>query len=569
MARPNALLASKADHRVLALMLLLLHFAVMWDFGGALSRSLMLAHFGLFLIWQPFWSHAQRIDLASVLVFALAATLYLFWYGWPLVTFWSLVLIGLVAGRASVNRRQRYVHLMAIVFLVSEVLVGCIPPIFRIQALSSQFMLMFRYGLLVLPVVMLLIPVRRASDDAVRSIDFLYGVLIALLTLVVALGALLRVFVTDVHYPVAVIEVALAGAAFLLALSWLWMPVGGFSGFGQLWERYLQNIGTPFELWLAQLARLAGGKQTPDQFLQSAVAQLMELPWMAGVAWELDGVHGGKGLTTPHSFRSRHGELAMTGYANRQMGTALLLHAKLLLQLIAHFHRAKQREQELTRRAHLQAIYETGARVTHDIKNLLQSLYTMSAALQESSTEADPEVQRLLKKQLPHLTQRLQLALDKLKTPETLSITQCKLSDWWEAVKSRNVGRHIHFAATVDADPLIPEDLFDSVVENLIENARAKRMIEPDITIDVLLLASADDDVKLRVSDTGTALDPGIAQALFKAPVHSDNGLGIGLYQAARQAEQLGYRLRVVNDTKGVCFELGPMAAQSVERKRA
>ena len=45
------------EHRMLGLMLACLHLAIWWDFGGALSRCLMLAHLGLFLLWQPVWSN--------------------------------------------------------------------------------------------------------------------------------------------------------------------------------------------------------------------------------------------------------------------------------------------------------------------------------------------------------------------------------------------------------------------------------------------------------------------------------------------------------------------------------
>ena len=45
----------------------------------------------------------------------------------------------------------------------------------------------------------------------------------------------------------------------------------------------------------------------------------------------------------------------------------------MLIHLIGHFYGAKHRELELANSAHLQAIYETGARVTHDIKNLFIS----------------------------------------------------------------------------------------------------------------------------------------------------------------------------------------------------
>ena len=46
----------------------------------------------------------------------------------------------------------------------------------------------------------------------------------------------------------------------------------------------------------------------------------------------------------------------------------------------------------------------------------------------------------------------------------------------------------------------------------------------------------------------------------MRAPVNSRAGLGIGLYQAARQAETAGYRLALETNVDGeVCFALtGP-----------
>ena len=44
---------------------------------------------------------------------------------------------------------------------------------------------------------------------------------------------------------------------------------------------------------------------------------------------------------------------------------------------------------------------------------------------------------------------------------------------------------------------------------------------------------------------------------LLRAPVRSDTGLGIGLYQAARQADAAGYALRLEANRDGeVCFAL-------------
>jgi sensor histidine kinase regulating citrate/malate metabolism len=62
---------------------------------------------------------------------------------------------------------------------------------------------------------------------------------------------------------------------------------------------------------------------------------------------------------------------------------------------------------------------------------------------------------------------------------------------------------------------------------------------------------------RLRVCDSGRAVPPPIATDLLRAPVSSRGGLGIGLYQAARQAESAGYRLALESNRDGeVCFAL-------------
>jgi len=70
---------------------------------------------------------------------------------------------------------------------------------------------------------------------------------------------------------------------------------------------------------------------------------------------------------------------------------------------------------------------------------------------------------------------------------------------------------------------------------------------------------AVDDGATLRLSvcDTGTPVPPAVAASLFREPVDSKSGLGIGLFQAARQAEGLGYRLALTRNEPGaVCFEL-------------
>jgi len=558
MAPLGFLLHRRFEHQILALMLASLHLALWWDFGGALSRSLILAHLGLFLMWQPLWRREQRLNWKGSIVFLLATLAFIIWTDWGLMTFWLLLLTAIVGGRVTARRGSRYAYLLALVFLVSEILIACIPSIIAAPSLKTEAWRMLGYGLFIVPLVLFFVPDPNEPADAAKSVDFLYGLTVSLLTCILAMGSLLSMYITGAEYPVAVIQTILAIALFLLAMSWLWTPLAGFSGLGQLWERYLQNIGTPFESWLARLADLARGKQTPDSFLESAVAGLVELPWVAGASWKCRDSQGENGPSTEHLFHFVDDDLQITVYANRSIGAALRLHGQLLLQLVAHFYRAKQHEEELTRTARLQAVYETGARITHDIKNLLQSLQTTTAAMQAKRAGDEAGLKELVARQLPHVSQRLQLALDKLQAPEKEAMVKGPVSAWWESLRARNIDAGIRFESELESDPVVPLDLFDSVAENLLENARSKRLSEPHIRINVRLQAE-NGAARLRVSDDGSCIDSDTARNLFRSPVNSRNGLGIGLYQAARQANQWGYELTLTaNQPREVVFDLKP-----------
>lgn len=558
MAPLGFLINRRLEHQILALMLASLHLALWWDFGGALSRSLILAHLGLFLMWQPLWRREQRLNWKGSIVFVLATVAFIIWTDWGLMTFWLLLLTAIVGGRVTARRGSRYAYLLALTFLVAEILIACVPSMVAVQSLETEAWRMLGYGLFLIPIVLFFVPDPSEPADPAKSVDFLYGLTASLLTCILAMGSLLSMYITGAEYPVAVIQTILAIAAFLLAISWLWTPLAGFSGLGQLWERYLQNIGTPFETWLARLADLAESNQSPERFLESAVEQLTELPWVSGAVWALPDSRGETGSSTVHRFDFVDGDLEITVYARRSVGTALRLHGHLLLQLVAHFYRAKQREEELTRTARLQAVYETGARITHDIKNLLQSLQTTTAAMQARRAGDLEGLSELMSRQLPHVSQRLQLALDKLQAPEKEAMVEGPLSEWWESLQARNIDPGIRFEAKLDSNPAVPLDLFDSVAENLLENARSKRLSEPNIHINVHVEA-VNGAAHLRVSDDGSCIDGDTARNLFRSPVKSRNGLGIGLYQAARQARQWGYELTLAtNEPHDVAFDLKP-----------
>ena len=125
--------------------------------------------------------------------------------------------------------------------------------------------------------------------------------------------------------------------------------------------------------------------------------------------------------------------------------------------------------------------------------------------------------------------------------------------EWWESLQARYEGRHIEFAITGDDTIAVPRNLYDSVAENLLENARRKRIAQPDITIKATLDTLA--YKTLTVCDSGEMIPDAIAAKLFLQPVGSENGTGIGLYQAFRQAQSAGFVLTLANNEKGqVCF---------------
>jgi sensor histidine kinase regulating citrate/malate metabolism len=87
---------------------------------------------------------------------------------------------------------------------------------------------------------------------------------------------------------------------------------------------------------------------------------------------------------------------------------------------------------------------------------------------------------------------------------------------------------------------LVPTALFDSVADNLLQNALLKRQSEGELRIEIALTADAS---VLSVCDSGSAIREEVLADLLRAPLASENGLGIGLYHAARQAEELRPRI--------------------------
>jgi signal transduction histidine kinase len=217
------------------------------------------------------------------------------------------------------------------------------------------------------------------------------------------------------------------------------------------------------------------------------------------------------------------------------------------------------RERQLLQQSYLEAVHETGARVTHDVKNLLQSLNILCSMASAEGGDSQ-RLLELMRRQLPALSQRLSSTLERLQRPEMETVPRVGLAEWWESQLRQYQGQDVEFRAE-RLDPLlrVPRALFDGVLGNLLQNALAKRA--PGAPVRVRVTLECDGAARLRVCDSGRAVPAEIAHELLREPVSSASGLGIGLYQAARHAEASGYRLELTSNRDGeVCFALRPAA---------
>ncbi|MDH5534927.1 MAG: HAMP domain-containing histidine kinase, partial [Betaproteobacteria bacterium] len=477
---------------------------------------------------------------------------------WWLMAVWLAVLFGLIGGSVPgiEDRRQRLASILAAIYLLSMLLMWIVPHTFAGIVLEEALVMLVRYGLPALALAIVLIPVVPTRSEAPVAVDLFYSVLLFLLVAALVLGSFVVKELSHGNYPIALAQTLFVIALVLIMISWLWNPHGGFSGIGHLLSRYLMSLGLPFERWMQQLAELAEREAQPSRFLALALEHMRELPWVTGVEWRVALDEGKSGSRSAHAAEFAFHDMYLKIYTNWELSPAVRLHLSLLTQLVGHFYDAKRREQAERQHAYTQAIYETGARLTHDVKNLLQSLRSLCAAAESSTADHAADFQALMLRQLPQITKRLNTTLDKLRRPAEADTSSVDAAIWWKGLTQRYAGRNVKFSIDGPAETVrIPGELFDSVADNLIENALVKHV--PDGELEVRVTFSPAHGGTLTARDNGPAIEKTVAQQLFETPTPSDAGLGVGLYHAAKQATQLGYRLALAaNEPANVCFVL-------------
>ena len=538
-------------------MLVCLHFAATRGVEDIWARGLMMAHLGLFLVWQPFIQAGQRLKFSETILIALITVGILAFLNWWMLGLWVVVLAGIVGGKVFLFQARwlRLFYLTVFSYLVALLLLWIVPSGFPNTRPDEVMHFLVLYGLPLLFLVMAAVPVESDTAEP-QVVDFFYASMIFLLLVALVLGSFTFMTAGGKSYVLSLMFSLFVIAGVLLFLSLAWNPRAGFSGLQMVFSRYLLSIGLPFEQWLHFLAELSRSESRPEQFLKEACGGLGRLPWATGGSWMTASDSGEFGAPSKHTVDYAGREVSIRLYCRHRPSPSLVWHFNLLGQLVGQFYVAKQRELKLQQQTYVQALHETGARMTHDVKNLLQTLNVLCSAA-ERDPDGDPgALQGLMRRHLPTVLQRLQQTLDKLQRPQIDSGRFITTEAWWESLQKTYQLRGVAFEATaLDAGILLPKDLFDSASENLLQNALEKRKVDPDVQVTVSIACG--DEIVLRVCDSGRPVSRNVLQGLLRGPVPSDTGYGIGLYQVARQAEMSGFSFRLAGNEPGqVCFEL-------------
>ncbi|MBL8521169.1 MAG: sensor histidine kinase [Betaproteobacteria bacterium] len=553
----------RARRWVILAMLLSLHAALVSQ-SADFQRVWLLVHFGLFLIWQPIYSTEREVKVAAMLLLVGITAVVMFSLAGWMLAMWLAILIGIMGGKvftAQAARRTRF-YLVAVFYLFTILLVWTVPrSLLDIEILPPGLTVLAELFLPLTLLTLVFLPFRAEDESTTQVFDFVYSLIVFQLVIVMVLGSIAAMRVTGNQYFQAVLLTVLSFAVALFVLAVLWAPRTGYGGLRTYLSRYLLSVGMPFELWMRRVAELSETEISSARFLESTIEEVAKFPWITGGEWKTPDGTGRFGKSSDHVTAFKYHQLEITFYTQIHLSPAMFLHLRLLAQVIGEFYEGKRREQALKENAYMQAVHETGARLTHDVKNLLQSLYALTSAGMarvEHERREKSAYQQLLERQLPTLAKRLETTLDKLQNPEVgIATAMLPAGDWWQEVVQRHQADGITLFAGGDLSVAVPANLFDAMVENCVENAKKKRATEPDIAIEVVLDAGG--SVPLTVRDTGSAIPSGALDSLFSAPIASSRrgGLGIGLYQVARQAERAGFELRLRENRSGaVCFVL-------------
>ncbi|MEM7563342.1 MAG: HAMP domain-containing sensor histidine kinase, partial [Pseudomonadota bacterium] len=517
--------------------------------------SLSFILYGLFLLWQPLWSKHASVNRLPVILSGFFFVFLTYLFPNESLILFGLVMSGLIGSRLLSQTAFRAFDLLALLIITLEMAVGVVPHAFReidLPLLFEDYM----QTLILIPVLLFFFAPNPSHQKRTRSqVDLMHGLLAATLLFIVLLGGIVINLLYGVDYIDGLLLTVFIVATLTIGISWFWNPGVGYSGIGVLWNRYAMTIGGPFETWINTLTTLIEEPfLTPAEYLEAACEHLVENDWLNGIEWHFENFKinvGDKSGTRLEQNLDE--ELTVVYYFKSNPGVALEQHTILLSRMAYQFYLAKLNQEKMRAQEHFATIHHTGARLTHDIKNILQSIKTSLEILDMEKESA--EAQKLLQTNLNQIGTRLESTLNKLRAPKLN--TQIKLvtcHQWLQRLSEQHSGdKRLAFHDDIENDLTLPVDLFDSVIENLTNNALKKKTAT---AIDVRLLSNQN-MIVLSVCDNGDAIETEIEESLFVQPVSSGSGMGIGLYQAAIMAHAFNFELELSQNENGrVCFNL-------------
>ena len=544
------------EHQIFAALLLILH-SLIWIIGNAyLHASITFVMYGLFLLWQPLLNKDKDIHFFSALMPIILLALFNHFYQNESLIFFSLLVSGMIGSRLFSMSSTRSFDLLALSILIIEMSIGIVPNTFQQIELPAEFESYIQIIVLILILVIFFAPIPDREHRVRSQIDLMHGVLTTTLIFIVLLGGIVINTLYGVDYTDGLLLTVFIVSTLAIGISWFWNPEVGYSGLGVLWNRYAMTIGGPFETWINTLTTLNEEQYiTPNDFLQAACDHLVENDWLNAIQWQFktSSVSAGKN-TGPSIMHILSERLEVTIYFKSNPGQALRQHTILLIRMAYQFYLSKLNQEKMRAEEHFETIHHTGARLTHDMKNILQSIKTSLDIVNLQPKYEQPLPYKLLQQNLTQISTRLESTLEKLKAPElSTSIKYQTLVEWVALFKREHALPQITYQDEITDNHTIPPDLFDSVINNLLTNALNKPSTEK-VIINVI---SNIDMIVITVCDDGEKMHDELESQLFNKPVSSGQGMGIGLYQSAFMARTFNYELEIASNQRGkVCFSL-------------
>lgn len=553
MLRFNSIL--QFGQQILATILLLLHILIWIVNEPLLKFSLTFILYGLFLLWQPLWNKQEKVRRGPVAVVAIVFVGLAYSFPNESLVFFALILSGLIGSRLLSQTAFRSFDLLALLIITLEMAVGLVPDTFaqiQLPALFGDYM----QTVILVPILLFYFAPNPDHQKQERSqVDLMHGLLAATLLFIVLLGGIVINLLYGVDYIDGLLLTVFIVATLTIGISWFWNPGVGYSGIGVLWNRYAMTIGGPFETWINTLTTLTEEQYlTPADYLEAACEHLVENDWLNSIEWHFENFKIAVGEKTGARLEHKlDNKLSVVLYFKADPGIALEQHTILLIRMAYQFYLAKLNQEKVRAQEHFATIHHTGARLTHDVKNILQSIKTSLDIIDMNMNT--PESQKLLHSNLRQIGLRLQSTLDKLRAPKLnthVSLVDCQ--NWINRIERQHGNNdRMFFGSDIENNLVLPVELFDSVADNLINNALKKPSAK---RVEVRLLSS-DNIILLSVCDDGDEISADIENSLFAKPVSSGSGMGIGLYQSAIMAHAFNYELELSQNERGrVCFNL-------------